>query len=169
MKLPFAHIWMEDPNALCAVGPASSVGLLHVNEFLIDDDTAEHRAWLRNWNQQWKRWKRPYNTPLYTWPSGTIGAGLSEMYWFLDVLQRAGSTDPEKIIKVWEGDEYRPITGAIYQMRACDHQAIIEMYATEFVHPNKWFESCAYTGKIIKIPAKYVTPPVPEDLERCKK
>ena len=61
------------------------------------------------------------------------------------------------------------LAGWPLKMRACDHQAVMDLFATEFVYPNKWFEGCAYYGKIIKIPAKYVTPPVPEDLERCRK
>ncbi len=68
----------------------------------------------------------------------------------------------------WEGDEWNSLLGPL-KMRACDHQAIMDMYASEFVHPNKWFEGFAFYGKIIRIPAKYVTPALPEDLERCKK
>jgi ABC-type branched-subunit amino acid transport system substrate-binding protein len=168
VKLPIAHVLIDQPNALYAVGPAGTLGLLNVNEFLMDDDLPEHRAWLHNWNRQWNRWKKPYNTPWYKWPFCSTGAYLSQTYWLMDVIQRAGSTDPERIIQTWEGDEWNSISGPL-KMRACDHQAILDLFATEYVYPNKWFEGCAYTGKIIKIPARYVTPPVPEDLARCRK
>ena len=168
IQLPFAHLFMNDPNLLTAVGPTGSAGLVNANQFLIDDDTPAHKAWLTKWNDQWKGWKKPYNTLYYKWPSDQTGMNLSHLYWLMDVIQRAGSTDPEKIIPVWEGDEYKSISGP-WRMRACDHQAIMDLYATEYVYPNKWFERCAYNGKIVKIPAQYVAPPVPEDLDRCKK
>jgi len=168
IRLPFASPRMDNPNELYGVGPIGTEGILHVSPFLIEDNTPEHRAWLYCWNRQWKSWKKPYNTASYKWPLGRTGAALSYMYWLLDVIQRAGSTDPEKIIQTWEGDEWNSIVGPL-KMRACDHQAIMDMYATEFVHPNKWFEDFAFYGKIIRIPAKYVTQPVPGDLERCKK
>ncbi len=72
--------------------------------------------------------------------------GLSYLYWLIDVIQRAGSTDPEKIIQIWEGDEWNSIAGPL-KMRACDHQVIMDLYVTEFVYPNKWYEGCACYGK----------------------
>ncbi len=83
-------------------------------------------------------------------------------------VQKMEMTKEKKIIKTWEGDEWNSLLGPL-KMRACDHQAIMDMYATEFVHPNKWFEDFAYYGKVVRIPAKYVTQPIPKDLERCKK
>jgi hypothetical protein len=41
-------------------------------------------------------------------------------YWLLDVIERTGSANPEKIIKVWEGDTYEAVNGLV-RMRACDH------------------------------------------------
>jgi branched-chain amino acid transport system substrate-binding protein len=168
IKLPFANIFVSDPHALLPVGPAGTIGLLHVDQFLLEDDTPEHRAWLRTWNEQWKKWKKPYNAPTYKWPSGHLGAVVSGAYWLMDIIRRAGSTDPERIIQTWEGDEWNSIVGPV-KMRACDHQAVMDLFAAEFVYPNKWFEDFAYYGKIGRIPAKYVTPPVAEDLERCRK
>ncbi len=167
VKLPFVNLFMDEPNSLAGVGPAGTVGLQHVNQFLIDDTTPEKAQWLKVWNDQWKKWKAPYNTQLYKWNSGTIGATMSQTYWLMDVIARAGSVDPEKIIKVWEGDEWNSIVGPL-KMRACDHQAIMDHYATDYVYPNKWFDKAASTGKIVTIPAKNVVPPVPADLDRCK-
>ena len=45
------------------------------------------------------------------------------------------STDPEKIIKVWEGDTYQYVNGRLIKMRACDHKSIQGFRVTEFVPP----------------------------------
>ena len=167
IKLPFAHLFMSDPNVLLPVGPSGSVGLLHIDSFLLDDETPGHHIWLHRWNDQWKRWKKPYNTPLYKWPQGGNAAAQLSLYWLLDVIRRAGSTDPEKIIKTWEGDEWTSLAGPL-KMRACDHQTIMDLYATEFVYPNKWQEGCAHYGKIIGS-GQVCHAPGAGDLERCRK
>jgi hypothetical protein len=105
---------------------------------------------------------------LYKWPGGTIGDNLAVNYWLMSVLERAGSTDPEKIIQVWEGDEYQTLAGVL-KMRADDHTAIRDMYITEYVPPAEqkismtippyyWFKGISNTGKILTIPAKYCIP-----------
>lgn len=167
IKLPFATLYMDHPNSFSAVGPAGTAGLLRLDQCLLNDDNPQQKAFLYSWNRCWKQWKRPYNSQWYRW-QGSGTAILFQMYWLMDVIRRAGSTDPERIIKTWEGDEWNSLVGPL-KMRACDHQAVMDLFATEFVYPNKWFEDFAYYGKIIKIPSKHVTPPVPEDLERCRK
>ena len=53
-------------------------------------------------------------------------------------------------------------------MRACDHTVIRDLFATEYVYPNPWYEGGAKGIKNIRIPAQYCTHPVPDDLDRCK-
>ncbi len=169
MKLSFVNLFMDEPNSLAGVGPEGTKGLIHVNQFLCAPDTPEKALWLKKWNDQWKnKWAKPYDTPLYKWNSGTIGATLSQTYWLMDVVKRAGSTKPDKIIKVWEGDVWNSIVGPL-TMRACDHQAVMDHYATVYVHPNQWYDEMSNAGDVVVIPAKYCTPPMPEDLDRCKK
>jgi hypothetical protein len=45
--------------------------------------------------------------------------------------------DPEKIIKVWEGDRYKNVNGKIMRMRACDHKVIQDLQVCEFVPPDQ--------------------------------
>ena len=168
LKVPFANLYMDHPNSFFAVGPSGTAGLLRLDQCLLNDDNPQQKAFLYSWNRCWKQWKKPYNSLWYKWVQAGGDEILFQMYWLMDVIQRAGSTDPEKIIKIWEGDEWTSLAGPL-KMRGCDHQAVMDLFATEFVYPNKWFEEFAFYGKIVKIPAKYVTPPLPEDLERCKK
>ena len=58
-------------------------------------------------------------------------------YWLLSVIERAKSTDPEKIIAVWENDSYRMMNGKVLKMRACDHKVIQDLTVSEFVGPEQ--------------------------------
>ena len=53
-----------------------------------------------------------------------------------DVIEKAASTDPEKIIATWEGHEYHSIQGTRI-MRPEDHQAIYPMYVGVTTYPTK--------------------------------
>ena len=101
------------------------------------------------------------------------------MYWLLSVIERAKSTDPEKIIKVWEGDTYRFANGKIVKMRACDHKAIQNLLVTEYVPPEQqkasfnippyyWFKGSSASGPGWLIPAAKVLPWMDQKLDRCK-
>jgi hypothetical protein len=100
------------------------------------------------------------------------------MYWLLSVIERAKSTDPEKIIKVWENDTYRFANGKVIKMRACDHKAIQDLMVTEFVPweqqkasfnipPYYWFKGASFNGPGVMIPAEKVMPWMDPKLDRC--
>jgi hypothetical protein len=95
------------------------------------------------------------------------------------VIERAKSTDAEKIIKVWEGDSYQYVSGKIMKMRACDHKAIQDLHVYEYVAPEQqkvsmnippyyWFQGCSNPGPVFTIPAEKVLPLIDRNLERCK-
>jgi branched-chain amino acid transport system substrate-binding protein len=102
-----------------------------------------------------------------------------EFYWLLSVIERAQSTDPEKIIKTWEGDTYQYINGHIKKMRACDHNTIQDTYIIENVPPDQqkvamnippymWTDKSAFWGPTVRVPAEKVLPWMDPKLERCK-
>jgi ABC-type branched-subunit amino acid transport system substrate-binding protein len=161
---PFADIFLDEANTLTALGPEGSKGLIFANQFILNDQDGINKKW----NDSWKKWSPPYNTPLYEWLGGTTGAYTESIYWLLDVIERAGSTDPQKIIKVWEGDEWVGLLGKPLKMRACDHRVVRDTYAAEFVFPNRWYKDAAFMDKVTTIPAEFVTIPQPKDSERCK-
>ena len=91
----------------------------------------------------------------------------------------AKSTDPEKIIKVWEGDTYQMVNGRLISMRACDHKAIQGFRVTEYVPPAEqkvsmnippyyWFKNSSGAGPSWEIPAEKVLPWMDQKLDRCK-
>ena len=170
VTLPVANLYADNPENFKALGAAGK-GMVNVNDYLITCDTPENKAFVAAWYKEWKHWKSPYNTIEYRYPITVLGSCTDQLYWILDVFERAGTTNPEKFIAKFEGDEYKGLTG-VMKMRACDHQAIKPMYATEFEYPSKTVEieeDAASYGKAVTIPAEFCTPPVPADLARCNK
>ena len=182
IKLPFANLFMNEPNELHEVGVAGTKGLVNIDQHDVfpafkDPGYAKlHKAW----NDQWKKWQKPpYNGRLYEHANSNLGSYMMAGYWLFSVIERAGSTDPEKIIKVWEGDTYRFANGKVVKMRACDHKAIQNFTVSEFVPPEQqkvsynippyyWFKGCSFAGAGLTIPAAKVLPWMDRKMERCK-
>jgi len=183
IKLPFAHIYLDDPNFLHEVGVEGSKGLVQLTWYGSENPTfktPEQIEFYKKWNNQWKnKWKAPYNTRLFEHPSGGIGSYIEQTYWLFSVIERAASLDPEKIIKVWEGDSYQYGNGKIMKMRACDHKAIQDLHIVEYVAPEEqkvsfnippyyWYKGCSAAGPSYTIPAAKVLPFMDQKLDRCK-
>ncbi len=97
----------------------------------------------------------------------------------MSVIERAKSTDAEKIIKVWERDTYKYVNGKIVKMRACDHRSISDCAIEEYVAPDQqkvsfnippyyWFQGISAAGPTWQIPTAKIFPPMDEKLDRCK-
>ncbi len=183
VMLPFADIFMNDPTFLHEVGIEGTKGIIDLSQYMTENPffkTPEHIKYYKTWNNLWKtKWQAPYNTRLYEHGTGNIGSWTEQTYWLLSVIERAKSTDPEKIIKVWEGDSYQYVNGKIMKMRACDHKAIQDLHVSEFLPPEQqkvnfnippyyWYKGCSASGPTVKIPAEKVLPLMDRNLDRCK-
>jgi len=168
MIIPIAGPFTDDPRPLEAVGGPNGAGVVVVQDYQPDDSIPNQAKLFSLWEPRYKTWKEPYNSVLYKWPGGSWNRDIVSHYWFFDVLQRAGSTDPEKIIKVWEGDTYA-FFGEKLEMRACDHQIVLDMHTTQLEFPNKFYEKNAAIQKPFVVPARFCMPDIPEGLDRCKK
>ena len=182
IKLPFANIFMNEPNELHDVGIEGTKGLVNIDQhdvvpaFQNPDYIKLHQTW----HDQWKKFKTsPFNTRLFEHLNSSQGSFMMDAYWLLSVIERAQSTDPEKIIKVWENDSYRFANGKIAKMRACDHKAIQDFTVVEYVPPEQqklsynippyhWFSGASYSGPGFMIPAAKVLPWMDQNLESCK-
>jgi ABC-type branched-subunit amino acid transport system substrate-binding protein len=170
VNLPLAGPHLDDPQALETIGGPAGRGIVTVYFHQCSFDHPKTKAFNELWHQQWKGWKKPYGSIAYAWPFGwSAGASVPYCYWLFDVIRRAGSADAEKIIKIWEGDEYQSVTGAVLKMRACDHQAIQDLYVSQLDFPTKWYPNAAGYTKAFVVPSRFCMPPMAEDLERCKK
>jgi ABC-type branched-subunit amino acid transport system substrate-binding protein len=173
LNLPVANIYLTNPETLSAVGVEGTRNMIFCYAWMSGDtpQTKAQEKLMIEWNKQWKKWDAPYDSTLYIWPDFVIGQTISDTYWLFDVMERAGTTDAEKIIELWEGDVYQSIQG-VRTMRADDHQAVFDMYVGEAAYPTEalypgqpYSEGYAGVHKVIKIPQKYCTPPVPEGLK----
>jgi hypothetical protein len=181
LTIPIAHLFLNDPAVLQDVGLEGTRGLVHLSQYGTASPffkTPEQIRYYRAWNHLWRsKWKTPpydsrtYEHGLWAWTDPT--------YWLLSVIERAGSTDPEKIIAVWEGDSYRYVTGKVVRMRPCDHKAIQDLAVSEYVEPARqresfnippyhWFGTTSAPGPMLAIPARHILPLMDEKLERCK-
>lgn len=183
IKLPFANIFLDEPNFLHEVGVEGTKDLIHLSQYGTEPPffkTPEQIKYYQTWNNLWKnKWTAPFNTVLYKHGTGNIGSYTQQTYWLLSVIERAGSTDPEKIIRVWEGDSYQFVNGKVLKMRACDHKAIQDLHVSIYVPPDQqkvsfnippyhWYEGCSNVGPTYKIPAAKVLPKMDRNLDRCK-
>ena len=168
VNLPIANIYADAANTMQAIGGPGGVGMVNGNDYLHSVETPENQAFVKAWHEAALKWGKPYDSIMWKYPIGMGGRPVTTTYWLFSVIERAGSTDPEKIIKTWEGDEYKSIVG-VMKMRACDHQAIKPLFISEFVYPNKWIPDAAHCGETFVVPAEYCTPPLPADLDRCSK
>jgi len=132
------------------------------------------------WHDLWQnKWTAPYNRTLYEIYGGNWAMWTSVTYWMMNVIERAKSTDPEKIISVWEGDTFRFVNGKIVKMRACDHKLITDLAIAEFVPPAEqkvsfnippyyWYKGISSYGPTALVPADKALPWMDQKLDRCK-
>lgn len=95
------------------------------------------------------------------------------------MIERAKSTDPEKIIAVWENETYKFVNGNVVKMRACDHKTIQDLAVAEFVPweqqkvsfnlpPYYWYKGTSFYGPTAVIPSAKVLPWMDQKLDRCE-
>jgi branched-chain amino acid transport system substrate-binding protein len=183
VMIPFANIYMDGPNLLHEVGTEGVKGMISLSSWWVANPQFKTPGSIKMysaWNNQWKnKWKAPYNTRQYEIFGGNYGSWTGVTYWLLSVIERAKSTDPEKIIAVWENDTYRYVNGKVVKMRACDHKIIQDLAVAELVPweqqkvsfnipPYYWYKGTASYGPTVVIPAAKVLPWMDQKLDRCK-
>lgn len=184
VMLPFANVYIDDPNTLNDVGVEGTKGLVNLSSFWTANPqfkSAGYAKAYKAWNGLWKTtWKTaPYNGKLFEHYFGNFGSWTSVTYWLMSVVERAKSTDPEKIIAVWENDTYKYVNGKVVKMRACDHKIVQDLAVSEFVTwegqkasmniaPYYWYKTSSSYGPTFVIPAAKVLPWMDQKLDRCK-
>jgi len=137
LYIPMASPFLDDTRPLEVIGGPAGRGLVLCTDFYLDRRVPNVKKLADMWTNLWKTWKAPYNTPLYQWPGGGWYRNLTSYYWYFQVLQKAGSTDPKKVITAWEGDTF-DFFGWKHYMRPADHQVIADRPIAEMVFPNTW-------------------------------
>lgn len=183
INIPVANLFIDTPEFLHEIGVEGTKGLQNLNPFWVEDPQFKEPGYAkmyRIWHDLWEnKWSPPYNGPSYEIYGAHWGTYTNVIYWMLNVAERAKSTDPEKIIAIWEGDVYRFVNGKIVKMRACDHKLIADLPITEFVPPAEqkvsfnippyhWYTGCSSYGPTVVVPAAKVFPWMDQKLDRCK-
>jgi ABC-type branched-subunit amino acid transport system substrate-binding protein len=183
VTLPFAHIYMTEANMLHDIGIEGTKGWVHVGPYhspVPFSAAPGFTKFYKAWNSTSKNWKAPYNTRAYEHtPTSLSGSWLTHIYWLMDIMERAKTTNAEKIIQTWEGDTYRTANGRVYMMRGCDHKSIMDLSAEVYLPPDQqkatftippyyWYKDASFTGEIHKLPAGDVLPWMDPKLDRCK-
>jgi hypothetical protein len=170
LYLPMASPFLDDTRPLVTIGGPAGRGLVLCGDFQLDRKVANVKKFYDMWGSLWKTWKAPYNTRLYQHANGGWYRNLNSYYWYFQVLQKAGSTDPKKVIAAWEGDTF-DFFGWKHYMRPADHQVIADRPIMEMVFPNTWDNpDCAMPSDPTWIPAIKCLPTFDKKLEgRLKK
>lgn len=157
--IPMASPFLDDTRPLEVIGGPAGRGLVLNTDFYLDRRIPMIKKLADTWNNLWKtKWKEPYNTALYQWPGSGWFRNILSSYWYFDVVQRAGSTDAEKIISVWEGDRINFFDFEQY-MRPDDHQVIAPRPVAEMEFPNAWEQpNNAAPALPFWVPAQYAMP-----------
>ncbi len=168
VNLPMAGPFIDNPIPLVTIKPPHGKGFVPIHSYMTLLNKPENVEFMNKWHEAWKTWKAPlYDGPLFKWPGGILPQSTIATYWMFKVVEKAGSLDPDKIIAAWEGDEIT-LFGNNYKMRACDHQAIFDMNASEMSWPNDFYEKAAAPVNVVTIPAAECIQPVPDDVPGCK-
>jgi len=184
VMLPIANVYFDDPNMLNEVGIEGTKGLVNISSFWTANPqfkSAGYTKAYKAWNNQWKTtWKTaPYNGKLFEHYFGNFGSWTSVTYWLFSVMERAKSTDADKMVAVWENDSYKYVNGKVVKMRACDHKVVQDLTVVEFVTPDQqkvhmniapfyWYKTSSSYGPAAVIPADKIVPWMDTKLERCK-
>ncbi len=156
--IPMASPFLDDAKPLEVIGGPAGRGLVLCTDFQLNRSLPNTKKVADIWNKLWKTWKEPFNTPLYQWPNGSWYRNMTAYYWFFQAVQKAGSTDPKKIIAAWEGDTFDAF-GWKHYMRPDDHQAIADRPIAELEFPNTWEQpKNAAPGNPTWIPSKDCLP-----------
>jgi branched-chain amino acid transport system substrate-binding protein len=159
LKAKWASNQLDDHVVLSNIGNAA-IGAHCVSMYLPTIETKENKTFLEKWNSKFKG----TNTP---WPTNPIGYVYNGTKFFFEAVKKAGSLEPEAIIKAWENMEYDGVTGRVL-MRGCDHQLVQPLFFSEIVAKSDFYPF-PYNGKPAVIPReKAAVPPAETGNPRCK-
>ena len=163
--IPICSPFLDDTRPLEVIGGCAGQGLVLCVDIFTDRRIPMIADLAFTWNKLWKNWKAPYNTELYRWPGSGWFRNQHASYWYFKMIEKAGSTDPEKVIAAWEGDVYKWF-GLPCWMRPDDHQNIMQRPVAEMEFPNMWDQpNNAAPGHPTWIPAKKCMPTFDPELK----
>lgn len=149
----------------------AGAGLHITTQYALQWNTPDNRAFVKAYHEKHKNDK----DFLLWWPYGNVGGIALGWRMTFAAMTKAGSFDPEKIIKTFEGFKYNTPVGE-YTMRACDHQILTPMFGIIMESQNPFFDGSIspdvkfpFEGpKIEMFPAEKIALPATKEYnQRC--
>jgi branched-chain amino acid transport system substrate-binding protein len=150
-----------------------AVGIHITNQYSLRVNTPENQDLLKKFHEKHKG-DKDY---LTWWPVGAMGGTIISWRVAFAAMEKAGTLDPDKFVKVFEGFQYKTPVGT-YTMRACDHQMMTPMYGITIEGgPNPFYNGSIrpeikfpFEGpKVEMFPAEKVALPVTKEYNpRCQ-
>ncbi len=131
-KIPDAGLFMTN-LAFERKLPAEDRAVYREGSFIINNaselmDYPEAQEILQFWQKQYPKFTGVYTDSRLWLPQGITLSRIADFYMFFEILQKAGSSDLDTIIKTMEGVEHKTALGNTVKMRICDHQLIRPLY-----------------------------------------
>jgi branched-chain amino acid transport system substrate-binding protein len=142
LNIPMAGILMADINAQAAMPGDEAVGNYGVASFIPGLGTPETN----------KLEEAFYEKSGGTWPVEQVWYAYKGVILYSEAVKKAGTTDPEKVIKAFEGLKWNGPTGPAF-MRAQDHQMIQPMIIGQVAKKVKYYNH-PYLKPVQVIPAE---------------
>lgn len=166
LKVQVANYTASIPSVLAGAGDAA-IGLVHVAGIMNTFNVPKVKEIEKLWHEMFKN--DPDRDAQYAY--GVTLDYINGFLFFVAAVEKAGSLDPEKIIKAWEGMHFTSINGEDVYMRACDHQLMLPMFVAKIEKgKNPYLPDLPYLGKpIAKISIEDTAIPFTADYNpRCK-
>jgi len=120
-----ACAWGSGITQMKALGAKAMEDVIWGLQYFYKIDTPKNNAFIKAFKEEYGE------VPPYIAASAYAG-----MITMLECIEKAGSTDPRKVIKAWEGYEYDGITGR-EKWRACNHQLIKNYFSIKCKGPEE--------------------------------
>jgi len=111
-----AAVWSSGVTQMKSIGAKALKDVIFGAEYFYKIDSPMNK---RLQKAYWDRYEMP--SPFFA------AAAYANVYTYLEVVKKAGTTDPLKVAKTWAGFETDGLTGR-ETWRACDHQCIRDFY-----------------------------------------
>jgi len=120
-----ACAWGSGITQMKALGAKAMEDVIWGLQYFYKIDTPKNNEFIKAFKEEYGE------VPPYIAASAYAG-----MITMLECIERAGSTDPRKVIKAWEDYEYDGITGR-EKWRACNHQLIKNYFSIKCKGPEE--------------------------------
>jgi branched-chain amino acid transport system substrate-binding protein len=152
VKARYATYFMDDHIQLPNIGQVA-VGSFVNSTYLPTINTPQNKGFIDRWHAKNKDTRHPY-------PTSNIGYAYNGAMFLFAAIKKAGSFEPDAIIKAWEGMEYESLIGKQI-MRACDHQIMMPGPIAEIQAKSSFFPF-PFPGSPVMIPMDKVAVPIKE-------